>query len=295
MSNVKIIGWSGNPLFKEFPPRIERQLATKTEFIRSPFGNIRGASFGRIVVEKLARTIICMTKDVQIVLQQLPAENASINVIATDSNGQPVSVGYGDGWDLKSLDETSLGAPNVFSRLVVNYVRTINLGLLFSLPQGLSISCQSGVATLSWKGNPLEVWDNGTGECGSGFRFEYGVGVAIGETIPTFWREPVSLVLKNVSIAVGDVLMETFTPGPKNFLNTTVDPQTNKVFIPWTENNLGQYALRYGTFRGMEGTFYLDWKEELPVKFEHDAQANRIYLKYGTLIWKQWNLTEDDS
>jgi hypothetical protein len=291
MSTIKIIGWKGNPLFKEYPAKIEREPVRGGTVIingvpqRAPQGFIRS---------KLVRTLHCMTKDVQTVLQSLPKDNATISVDAIGADGTPSSVSYGTGWTLLNVDETSLGSPNVFSQLVINYTKEEDGGLLFTLPEGLTLVCENGVCTLAWLGETLEVWDSGYTDCGPGFEFGSRPDSSVEITSPNPWYVPgdtggfgefIYTRLAPAHISCAGRIMEIFTPGPAMFDQVEYN---GEMYADYQDMLVMLKSATWLWVLQPAGRYAFVWRPR--IAFVRDLDQNRILLKYGTKIWKQWEL-----
>jgi hypothetical protein len=183
--NILFRGWTGDvtkgePAFIEMAPRLEQRPGSGVELIGGVRG-IAGATVTRFIEEmintlyvqqKLNRTIICPTKNTQVVTSELPTSDATISINLVSENGATESRGYGSGWRLLNFDETTF-APG-FSRITAVYQRVINPDFELILPLGFTVTCENGVGSFNWAGQPLEQFDSGTGVCSSGFKVEIG-------------------------------------------------------------------------------------------------------------------------
>lgn len=149
--DVLFVGWTGGtPNYKELAPQIQIEPSA-----------IQGYINKRVTINR-----ICFDKDKPAVIGNLPTGNATLSSVYIDTDGSVKTQALGGGYTLLSISDASIAKG--FSRVSAQYSKTSSALFEIGLPEGLSITCESGVCKIKYLTHTLEEIDNGTGECTSG-------------------------------------------------------------------------------------------------------------------------------
>jgi len=166
--NAHIIGWTGGTgEYTELSPSLGYE-PMRGDFVNRTTGK-RYTLDSAYVIERLTRRLIVADVNKESVLQQLRWQG-DITSIRLATSGGTEAANLGGEWDLLTIDDSRYVTG--FSLLAVTYRRLAATAFRFNLPDGLTITCAAGVATIAYKGNAIEVIDSGTGRCGAGLTFE---------------------------------------------------------------------------------------------------------------------------
>lgn len=176
-----------------------------TEVAESP--DVRDArvyianDLGWYVDRYVTATYALFKRDLQTVLAALERnpDNLWTNAGA-NNNGTPATrINWGASYELVDISSPTSRSPSI-CRIQVKYRKRIP-EVVAAPPAGLTITCESGIVILTWRGRQVKRLDGGTGTCTTGLTFE-----KIPLTIYTGIK--ISSPLK---IFANGRLMETFT------------------------------------------------------------------------------------
>ena len=168
--NIKIIGWQGDPLYKEITcPALESEPFDKV-IERGRIYNLRLNEIATHLRQTLRRTLTCLAKDAHLVVQQLALDNATISFDAPTPTGTS-TINFGSGWKLKNYAQPP-GSDPIYQQINAVYEREIAVAFNVGLPAGLTMTGANGVGTIDYDGTNLLTFNSGRDDTGAGWDFE---------------------------------------------------------------------------------------------------------------------------